>query len=80
MRDLERESAGLDGVRKEVELLRRLTPEERLLMSFRLRRVVLDFARAGIRHRRPELTEEQIELELHRRILPPGLLDCLHTR
>jgi len=70
MKDLEREIAGVDGVRKEVELLRRLTPEERVLMSFALRRVVLDVARAGIRHRHPDFTEDEVERELQRRISP----------
>jgi hypothetical protein len=80
MRDLERDATGVDGVRKEVELLRGLTPEERILMAFRLRRVVLDLSRAGIRHQHPDFSEDEIELEVQRRILPPKLFDRLCQR
>lgn len=62
-----------EGARTELELLRKMTPEERILMSFRLRRVALEFCRAGIRYQNPGYSEADVERELQRRILPTDL-------
>jgi hypothetical protein len=68
MRDLER-----DALRAEIESLRAMTPTERVELSFRLRRLSLQLCRAGIRLQHPEFSEEQVERELQRRILPADL-------
>ncbi|GEM_PF-4859072 len=77
VRDLERESAGTEGVRKEIEFLRLLTPEKRIAMSFRLRRVVVELSRAGIRSQHPQWSADEVERELQRRILPANLFERL---
>ena len=57
-----------------IEILKRMTPGERLLKAFELTEFSRKLLRAGLRHRFPELSDE----ELHRRYLE--VLDRCHNR
>lgn len=57
-----------------LEVLRRMTPEQRLLKAFELSEFARTLFKAGLRHRHPELSEAA----LHRLYLD-GLANC-HNR
>ncbi|MEX0792235.1 MAG: hypothetical protein WD045_03825 [Pirellulaceae bacterium] len=48
-----------------LQILRQMTPEQKLAQVFKLNERVLNLMRAGLRHRYPDLTEA----ELHQRYL-----------
>ena len=54
-----------------IEILRRMTPEQRLRKALDLTRFVREIARAGIRSRNPELTSGEID-----RLAVEQLLRC----
>ena len=59
----------LDAHRKQIEILRKLSPERLALISFELSDNVRQIAIAGIRKMHPEFTETQIRRELLRRLV-----------
>ncbi|MFH1371665.1 MAG: hypothetical protein ABII09_10330 [Planctomycetota bacterium] len=58
-----------DAHRKQIEILRKLSPERIALISFELSDNVRQIAIAGIRKMYPEFTETQIRRELLRRLV-----------
>ena len=50
----------------QAEVIRRLTPVQRLRMALEMSESVRNVALAGLRSRRPELTEEELSRELLR--------------
>ena len=58
-----------DAHKKQIEILRKMTPEERALISFELSDNVRQNAIAGIKKQHPEFTDTQIRKELLRRIV-----------
>ena len=44
-----------------IEVLRRMTPEQRLRKALELTRAVREIARAGVRSRNPDLTSAEID-------------------
>jgi hypothetical protein len=48
------------------EVLRRFTPAQRLRMAFEMSEFARSLSRAGLRRRRPELDERQLDTELIR--------------
>jgi hypothetical protein len=52
----------------QLELLKRKKPVERFLLMARLIQDQYDAMRAGIRHQRPELSEEELEKWLRKRM------------
>jgi hypothetical protein len=59
----------LEAHRKQMEILRRLSPERRALISFELSDNVRQIAIDGIKRMHPEFTETQVKRELLRRIV-----------
>jgi hypothetical protein len=59
----------LDAHRKQMEILKKLSPEKRALISFELSDNVRQIAMDGIRKQHPEFTETQVRRELLRRIV-----------
>jgi hypothetical protein len=57
-----------------LEALRRLTPEQRLLKAFELTELSRELFRAGLRHRFPEATEQELQ-----RIYLERMAEC-HNR
>ncbi len=57
-----------DGLRMQIECYRRMTPQERLLASFRLYQLSKTLARQGVKTQHPDWNEERVEAELLRRI------------
>ena len=52
----------------QLDLFRRMTPEQRVDCALRWTALTLEFARAGVRSQNPHWTPEQIEREVGRRI------------
>lgn len=62
----------------QLEILRAMTGEQRLLLAFEMSLFARDFARAGIRQEHPDWSETRVARELLRLTflpnpLPPGL-------
>jgi hypothetical protein len=53
-----------EGLRKQIELYRAMTPQRRLQISFELDDLARQLARAGARHQHPDWNEEQVEREV----------------
>jgi hypothetical protein len=64
----------LDAHKKQVEILRKMSPEKRALISFELSDNVRQIAMEGIRRMHPEFNETQIIRELLRRLVGDELL------
>ncbi|HXG10633.1 MAG TPA: hypothetical protein VNK04_12800 [Gemmataceae bacterium] len=56
-----------EGLRMQIEGYRRMTPQQRLQISFNLYRMTRTLVRQGVKHQHPEWDEEQIEQEVLRR-------------
>lgn len=48
------------GHRAQLEIIRRMTPEQRLMQAFELSRFTRALCRQGLRKRFPELSEEEL--------------------
>jgi hypothetical protein len=59
-----------DAHRKQIEILRKMSPERRALISFELSDNVRQNAIAGIKKLHPDFTDAQIKKELLKRIVP----------
>jgi hypothetical protein len=62
-----------DAHRKQIEILRKMSPEKRALISFELSDNVRQNAIAGIKKLHPDFTQTQIRRELLRRMVPDEL-------
>jgi hypothetical protein len=56
-----------EGLRKQIEVYRRMSPQERLRIGFELYEMARTLARAGIRHQHPDWDDEQVQREVVRR-------------
>jgi hypothetical protein len=56
-----------EGLRMQIEGYRRMTPQERLQISFRLYELTRTLVRQGVKHQHPDWGPEQIEEEVSRR-------------
>ena len=56
-----------EGLRKQIEVYRRMRPEERLHVGFELYEMARALAGAGIRHQHPNWDEDQVQQEVARR-------------
>lgn len=63
----------LDVHRKQIEILRKMSPEKRALISFELSDNVRNNIIAGIRKMYPDFTDTQIKRELLQRCYGEGL-------
>lgn len=57
-----------DALAKQIELYRKMTCEQRLRIALDLHTMACNLARAGIRKRFPEATEDEIDRQLRKRI------------
>ncbi len=57
-----------DALKRQIELYRAMTGEQRLQIGLRLHKLSCDLARAGIKHQRPDASEEEIDEMLRHRI------------
>jgi hypothetical protein len=57
-----------DALQKQSELYRAMTDEQRLKIALDLHEFACEIARAGIRHRFPDATDDEVEQHLRRRI------------
>ena len=59
-----------DAQRKHYELMRRLSPEQRLSMAFALTDTTRQLVLAGVRHRFPQADAEELRRRFIARVLP----------
>lgn len=57
-----------DALKKQIEMYRGMTGEQRLKIALDLHTLACSIARAGIRRRYPNATDDEVELHLRRRI------------
>jgi hypothetical protein len=57
----------VEGMWKQIECYRRMTPQERLQVSFRLYELSRTLARQGVKYQHPDWDERQVEEEVLRR-------------
>jgi hypothetical protein len=57
-----------EGLKKQIEAYRRMTPGQRLNIGLELHEVACEISRSGIRAQRPNASEGEVEAELERRI------------
>lgn len=62
-----------DAEKKQIEILRRIGPENRLRAAIELSRISRTMLSEGVRKRHPEYTERQVRLETIRITLPEEL-------
>jgi hypothetical protein len=55
------------GLKKQIELYRQMTPQRRLQICFELCELSRTLVRQGVRHQHPDWNQEQVEEEVHRR-------------
>jgi hypothetical protein len=56
-----------EGLQKQIELYRAMTPQQRLQISFELDELSRQLVRSGVRHQNPDWSDEQVEREVKRR-------------
>jgi Rv0078B-related antitoxin len=56
-----------EGLQKQIEAYRRMTPQERLQISFRLYELTRTLVRQGIKYQHPSWNEQQLQEEVARR-------------
>ena len=56
-----------EGTRLQIECYRRMTPQQRLQVSFRLYELTRSLVRQGTKHQHPDWDEEQVKEEVVRR-------------
>ncbi|HXI03702.1 MAG TPA: hypothetical protein VNI57_11050 [Candidatus Saccharimonadales bacterium] len=61
------------AARLQVELWRRMSPQEKLRLASRMTQAAREFCLAGIRHRHPEASEEELKLRFAWITLGPEL-------
>lgn len=65
-----------EGLRMQIEAYRRMTPQQRLQISFDLYALTRTLVRQGIKHQHPAWDERQVEEEVLRRFrLAAGIPD-----
>ena len=69
----------IEAARKQYEILRKMSPEERALISFELSDNVRQNAIAGIKKLHPDFTEAQIKMEVLRRMVGDALFRKIIT-
>lgn len=57
-----------DALNKQIELYRGMTGEQRLKIALDLHTLTCNVARAGIRRRYPDATDDEVEKHLRKRI------------
>jgi hypothetical protein len=58
-----------DGLRLQIEIYRRMTPQQRLQESFRLYELGKTIARQGVKNQHPDWSSKQVDAEVVRRCL-----------
>jgi len=58
----------------QIKIIRSMTVEQRLLQALDLTLMVREFMKAGIRHRHPEWSEQEVMREIHREAFLPDPL------
>jgi len=61
-----------DAQREQIELMRRLSPTQKLSLAFALTDTMRDLIRADLRHRFPHADEAEIRRRFIARVLPRG--------
>ncbi len=57
------------------EIYRRMSGSEKIEIAMKMREQALEMVRDSIRRRRPEISEDDLEFEVRKRYLPPGMAE-----
>lgn len=60
---------GIESEKIQIEIFQRMPPETKLNLSVELTKVATELVKAGIKHRHPEFTKEEIETEFKKILL-----------
>jgi hypothetical protein len=60
-----------------VEIYRRMSGGEKVAIAMRMRAEALDMVRASIRLRQPDISDDDLEFEVRKRYMPPGMAEQL---
>ena len=60
-----------------VQMYRRMTPQERIRIAAQLFEDGVSIVRSSILDRNPEISEEELQQEIRRRVLPRGVADWI---
>jgi hypothetical protein len=63
--------------RLRVEIYRRMTGGEKVAIAMRMRAEALEMVRASIRLRQPDISEDDLEFEVRKRYMSPGMAEQL---
>ena len=69
-----------DAEKKQIEILRRMGPENRLRAAMELSRMSRKMLSEGVRKRHPDYTERQVRLETIRLTLPEELFRAAYPQ
>ena len=56
-----------EGMWKQIEIYRRMTPQQRLQIGFELFELARDMVRCGVRHQHPDWDDKHVAQEVSRR-------------
>lgn len=59
------------------EIYRRMSGGERVALAMKMREQAIAMARDSIRRQRPDLSEDDLEFEVRKRYLPPGVAEAM---
>lgn len=59
------------------EIYRRMSGGEKIALAMKMRRQAIAMVRDSIRRQRPDLSEDDLEFEVRKRYLPPGIVEAM---
>jgi hypothetical protein len=60
-----------------VEIYRRMSGGQKIEIAMQMRAQALDMVRASIRMRHPDISDDDLELEVRKRYMPPGMAELI---
>jgi len=62
-----------------VQIYRRMAPQQRVAIALEMSAAEIEMVRASIRYRQPDIDDDDLEFEVRKRILPPGLAELTES-
>ena len=68
----------IEAMKRQVEILRKVTPKRRMEMAFELSDFLRSIVQAGVKERHPDYNEQQIEKEVLRLMIGESLFKQIY--
>ncbi len=68
----------IEAMKRQVEILRKVTPERRMEMAFELSDFLRSIVQAGVKERHPDYNEQQIQKEVLRLMIGESLFKQIY--